>query len=134
MQKSLKNLRKKAGRVRDLDVQIAALRGLRISPPPVGKSRTPARLVEDRARGLRKLEKSFDTEATSELRKRLRRAEKDLSIPADVDPATEALRLFLDVGREGGALTEKKLHQYRIAGKRRVTCPNWPAMISRRKS
>ena len=118
LQKSLRNLRKKAGRVRDLDVQIAALRGLRISQAPVGKSQLLRELVEDRARGLRKLEKSFDTEATSELRKRLRRAEKDLSIPADIDPAAEALRLFFDVGRESGALTEKKLHQYRIAGKR----------------
>jgi CHAD domain-containing protein len=115
--KGPKRLRKKAGRVRDLDVQIAALRGLRISQAPVGKSQLLHDLVEDRARGLRKLEKSFHKEATSELRKRLRRAEKDLSIPADIDPVAEALRLFSEAGSEGGALTEKKLHQYRIAGK-----------------
>jgi CHAD domain-containing protein len=116
--KSLKHLRKKAGRVRDLDVQIAALRGLRISRAPAGKSQLLNELVEDRARGLRKLEKSFDKEATSELRKRLRRAEKDLSIPADIDPVAEALRLFSKVDNEAGVLTERRLHQYRIAGKR----------------
>ena len=116
--KSLKRLRKKAGRVRELDVQIAALRGLRISQAPAGKSQLLHVLVEDRAKGLRKLEKCFDNETTSELRKRVRRAEKDLSIPADIDPVAEALRLFSEAGSDGGALTQKKLHQYRIAGKR----------------
>ena len=48
----------------------------------------------------------------------MRRAEKELSIPADIDPVAEALRLFSEVGSHGGALSEKKLHQYRIAGKR----------------
>jgi CHAD domain-containing protein len=116
--KSLRRLRKKAGRVRDLDVQIAALQGLRISQAPAGKSQLLYELVQDRARGLGKLEKSFDKETTSELRKRVRRAEKELSIPADIDPVAEALRLFSEVGSNGGALSEKKLHQYRIAGKR----------------
>ena len=116
--KSLRRLRKKAGRVRDLDVQIAALQGLRISQAPAGKSQLLYELVQDRARGLGKLEKSFDKETRSELRKRVRRAEKELSIPADIDPVAEALRLFSEVGSNGGALSEKKLHQYRIAGKR----------------
>lgn len=116
--KTLKRLRKKAGRVRELDVQIAALRGLRISQAPAGKSQLLHVLVEDRAKRLRKLEKSFDKETTTELRRRLRRAEKNLCIPANADPVAEALRLFFEVGKDGAGLTENQLHQYRIAGKR----------------
>ena len=111
------------------------LRGLRISQAPVGKSQLLRELVEDRARGLRKLEKSFDTEATSELRKRLRRAEKDLSIPADIDPVAEALRLFFDVGeRRWSTHREKSSISTASPESARVTWPNWPAMISRRNS
>jgi len=116
--RSLKRLRKKAGRVRDLDVQIDALRGLRISQSPAGKSQLLHELTEERAKRLRKLEKSFGKETTADLRKRLRRAEKESVIADVVDPLAVGLRLFLGLGKDGAPLTEKKLHQYRIVGKR----------------
>jgi CHAD domain-containing protein len=116
--RSLKRLRKKAGRVRDLDVQITALRGLKISQSPAGKSQLLHELTEERAKRLRKLEKSFDKETTSDLRKRLRRAEKESAVAGSVDPLAVSLRLFLELGKDGAPLTEKKLHQYRIVGKR----------------
>lgn len=116
--KTLKRLRKRAGAARDLDVQIAALRGLKISQSVAGKSQLLRVLVEERAKRLRKLEKSFDKETTCELRKRLRRAAREVSIPEGVDPVAAALRLFLELGKDGAPFTEKKLHQYRIVGKR----------------
>ena len=116
--KMLKRLRKRAGRARDLDVQIAALRGLKISQSPAGKSQLLHVLVEERAKRIGKLEKSFDAETTAELRKRLRRAEREMVIPEDAAPLAKALQLFLQLGNDGTALTEKKLHQYRIVGKR----------------
>ncbi|HEX4487792.1 MAG TPA: CHAD domain-containing protein [Terriglobales bacterium] len=116
--RSLKRLRKKAGRVRDLDVQITALRGLKISQSPAGRSQLLHGLTEERAKRLRKLEKSFDKETTGDLRKRLRRAEKESVIADAADPLAAGLRLFLELGKDGAPLNEKKLHQYRIVGKR----------------
>jgi CHAD domain-containing protein len=116
--KNLKRLRKKAGRVRDLDVQISALRGLKFSQSPAGKAQLLHGLSDERAKRLRKLEKSFDKDATADLRRRLRRAEKESVVPESIDPLAVGLRLFLDLGKDGAQLTEKKLHQYRIVGKR----------------
>jgi CHAD domain-containing protein len=116
--KNLKRLRKKAGRVRDLDVQISVLRGLKLSQSPAGKTQLLRGLTEEHAKRLRKLEKSFDKETTADLRKRLRRAEKDSVLPANVDPLAVGLRLFLELAKDGAPLTENKLHQYRIVGKR----------------
>ena len=112
--KTLKRLRKKAGRVRDLDVQIAALR----SQAPAGKSQLLRVLIDERGKRMGKLAKAFDQKTTAELRKRLRRAEKETSIPDSVDPLAAGLRLFFQLGKDGAALTENKLHQYRIVGKR----------------
>jgi len=114
----LERLRKKAGKVRDLDVQIAALRSLKIPQDAKRKSRLMRTLIEERAQGERKLPKTFDEETVSELRKRLKRAAKKVHITAATDPVAKAVRLFADVGKDHVPVNEKKLHQYRIAGKR----------------
>src|SRR5207245_264853 len=58
--KLLGRLRKKAGRVRDLDVQIASLRNLRIPQDPGRKSQLMRALAEERAQREKKLGKAFD--------------------------------------------------------------------------
>src|ERR1700751_5897791 len=58
--KLLGRLRKKAGRVRDLDVQISALRTLRIPQEPARKSQLMRSLVEERARRGRKWPRLFN--------------------------------------------------------------------------
>jgi CHAD domain-containing protein len=116
--KMLKRLRNKAGRVRDLDIEIAALRGLKISQATAGKSYFLRVLADERAKRLRKLEKSFDKQTAVELRNRIRRAEKETVIPENVDPLAAGLRLFNDLEDGDAPLSEKKLHQYRIVGKR----------------
>lgn len=113
----LARLRSKAGKVRDLDVQIAALRNLKIPQEPARKSQLLLTLTEERRLREKKLERAFDSETMRELRKRLKRAAAT-EIPETTDPLAVALRQLDKLGRDHGPLTEKMLHQYRIVGKR----------------
>ena len=116
--KQLGRLRKKAGRVRDLDVQIAALRSLKIPQEPARKSQLMRILSEERAKQEEKLPEVFDRDAVSTLRKRLKRASSSMTIPGSADLLALGMRQVLQLGRDHAALSEKTLHQYRIAGKR----------------
>jgi CHAD domain-containing protein len=116
--KQLARLRKKAGRVRDLDVQITALRSLKIPQEPGRKSQLMRTLSEERAQREKTLPENFDRKTVSQLRKRLNRAATELAIPQSTDLLSLGMRGVLQLGRERAALTEKTLHQYRIAGKR----------------
>jgi len=114
----LERLRRKAGKVRDLDVQIAALRGLKIPQEPDRRARLMRTLLEERAQRERKLPKVFSEELVRELRKRLKRAAKETEIPKETDPVAKAVRLFAEVDKDHAPVTEKKLHEFRLAGKR----------------
>jgi CHAD domain-containing protein len=116
--KLLGRLRKKAGRVRDLDVQISALRTLKIPQEPERKSQLMRSLVDERAKREKKLPKVFTRKTIAEIRKRGKRAARSLNIPADRDPATLAIGRMAELGRDQAWATEKTLHRYRIAGKR----------------
>jgi CHAD domain-containing protein len=116
--KQLARLRKKAGRLRDLDAQSAALRSLKIPQQPGRKSQLMSMLVEERARRERKLVKALDKDAVAEVRKRLKRAAGDLELPRNVDPLALAIERVTALKLEPGAVTEKILHRFRIAGKR----------------
>jgi CHAD domain-containing protein len=114
----LARLRKKAGRVRDLDVQIAALRSLKIPGGNGHKAQFMEALVEERARREKKLAHAFDHETANEIRRRLKRAATRMAISADTEPLTLTLAKLAQLGRDYVPLTEKTLHQYRIIGKR----------------
>jgi CHAD domain-containing protein len=114
----LARLRKKAGRVRDLDVQIASLRGLKIPGANGDKSQFMEALVEERTQREKKLARAFDRETADEIRRRLKRAAARMSIPADTEPLALTLAKLAQLGRDYVPLTEKTLHQYRIIGKR----------------
>jgi len=114
----LERLRKKAGKVRDLDVQIAALRGLKIPQEPDRRARLMRTLVEERSKRERKLPKIFNSELVGELRKRLKRVAKNTQISRDADPVAQAIRLFAEVGKDHNPVTEARLHEFRLAGKR----------------
>lgn len=116
--KLLGRLRKKAGRVRDLDVQSAALRSLKIPQEPGRKSQLMRTLAEDRVKREKKLVKSLDKRTVAEVRKRLKRAAAGLEIPDNADPLSLARRMLNEVEVDAGGVTEKTLHQFRIAGKR----------------
>ena len=114
----LARLRKKAGRVRDLDVQIGALRDLKFPQANGHKSQLITALVEERARRERKLIKAFDADTIAQIRKRLKRSGRDLNIPADAAPVALTVAKLRQLARDHAPLTEKTLHQYRIVGKR----------------
>lgn len=115
--KLLAKLRKKAGKLRDLDVQLELLRNLK-SPQAAGhKAQLQSFLSSERARREKKLQKAFDKDTVAELRKRLKRAERDVEIPEKVEPLATAQKLVHQV-QSDGPMTEETLHQYRIAGKR----------------
>jgi CHAD domain-containing protein len=116
--KLLSQLRKKAGRVRDLDVEIASLRSLKIPEGNGHKSQFVDTLVEERARREEKLVKAFDRTTANEVRKRLKRAASEIEIPKNTDPLALTLRKLAQLGRDHVTLTERTLHQYRIIGKR----------------
>jgi CHAD domain-containing protein len=116
--KQLARLRKKAGRLRDLDVQSSALRSLKIPQQPGRKSQLMSTMAEERARRERKLVKALNKRAVAEVRKRLKRAASELEIPKNVDPLALAMRRMRKLELEPGAVTEKTLHRFRIAGKR----------------
>src|SRR5579863_2027032 len=115
--KLLSRLRKRAGRVRDLDVEIASLRNLKIPEGNGHKSEFVSALVQDRAKHERKLAKAFNRKTADEVRKRLKRA-SEIDVPKDTEPLTLTLTKLAKLGREHVMLTEKTLHQYRIIGKR----------------
>jgi CHAD domain-containing protein len=116
--KLLSRLRKKAGRVRDLDVEIASLRSLKIPGGNGHKSQFVDALVQERAKREQKLAKGFDRETAAKLRKRLKRAIADIDIPKDSDPLSLTLSKLAKLSPDHTPLTEKTLHQYRIIGKR----------------
>jgi CHAD domain-containing protein len=116
--KLLGRLRKKAGRVRDLDVQTAALRSLKIPQEPGRKSQLMRTLGEERGKREKKLAKALDNTTVAEVRKRLKRTAGSLEIPENTDPVTMARQKVIDLELDPSAVTEKTLHQFRIAGKR----------------
>jgi CHAD domain-containing protein len=116
--KLLARLRKRTGKVRDLDVQLGALRTLKIPQEPRRKTQLINALIESRAEQDRKLRKSLSKEIVREIRKRLKRAAKELRLESSRDPLTVARQMLAQVTRPDGPLTEEVLHQYRILGKR----------------
>ena len=114
----LARLRKKAGRVRDLDVQITCLRNLKVPQANGHKSQLMNALLEERVSREKKLRKAFDRKTADEIRDRLKRSAHEISIPQDAEPLAATLAKLAQLGRGNGPLTEKTLHQYRIVGKR----------------
>ena len=115
--KLLERLRKKAGQVRDLDVQITALRHLKILQNADGKSELIRALAEERVVREKKLARAFDKKALRELRRRLKRA-AEAEIPLAANPLAIARRQLAALSQDHSPLTEKTLHRYRVVGKR----------------
>lgn len=116
--KQLARIRRRAGRVRDVDVQLAALRTLRIGRDAAGKSRLQEALDRARAKHTRKLESELDAATVQAVRKRLRRAAEDIAeAPAPADPVAAALRAAARLARAKPPAGEDALHTYRMEGK-----------------
>jgi CHAD domain-containing protein len=121
--KTLSRIRKRAGKVRDLDVQLATLRSLKFAQDPRRKTELMQALIELRAEHEKKLCKLLTKEDVRELRKRLQRASKKANIDRSPDPLTAARKILQRVTLPPGpliaaSLREEVLHQLRISVKR----------------
>lgn len=116
--KMLSRMRKRAGKIRDLDVQLAALRSLKISQEPRRKTQLMQALIELRAENEKKLRKVLSKETVRDIRKRLRRAQKDLRLEKVRDPLRAAQEMLAAPPVSDGPPTEERLHQMRIVTKR----------------
>jgi CHAD domain-containing protein len=116
--KLLGRIRKRAGKVRDLDVQLTALRSVKIPQEPRRKTQLVNRLIELRAQQEKKLKKAVDEDTVREIRKRLKRAGKHLDTQASRDPLSVAKGMLAGINRGEAPVTEALLHQYRILTKR----------------
>ena len=115
--KLLARLRRKAGRVRDLDVQGALLRSLKMPEGARHKSQLLQALMEERIQKEKKVAQAFDKETVRELRTRLKRAASELDI-RESEAWDQARSMLTKLERQTEPLTEKVLHQCRIVGKR----------------
>jgi CHAD domain-containing protein len=112
--KQLSKLRKKAGQVRDLDVQIAFLRELKVPDRQNHRARLLEALIVEQGPRAKKLAKHLDREKIQKLRKRLERVEPHLALNG-IDPLRLAMKRLPQLGQM--PLGEKTLHAYRIAAK-----------------
>jgi len=116
--KLLGRIRRRAGKVRDLDVQLAALRSLKVAQEPRRKTQLMHRLIELRGEHEKKLRKALDKQTLREVRRRLKRADKEFDPKTTHDPLPVARRMLKQIENPATPLSEPLLHQYRIVGKR----------------
>jgi CHAD domain-containing protein len=130
--KQFRRLRRRAGKVRDLDVQINALRGVRLESAAKDKERVLRALNKAHARRMKKLANAVDNARDHGLRKRTRKARAQLLEQAKAATAATraesesrathlvevALDEFAALVQSGPALNENTLHEFRRACKR----------------
>jgi CHAD domain-containing protein len=116
--KMLDRIRKRAGKVRDLDIQLAALRSLKVPQEPRRKTQLMHRLIELRAKHERKLRKVLNDDTIHDVRRRLKRASREMKVGAADDALKVARTMLAQVVRPAGPVTEDLLHQYRTVVKR----------------
>ncbi len=119
--KQLARLRRKAGRVRNMDVQAGLLENLKIGEEEQRKKRVLKELAVLRERRKEKLVEAADKESVKELRRRLEKAcerlRDDSAGEHSFDPVAGALREFAQVARTQGPMREETLHGYRLQTK-----------------
>jgi CHAD domain-containing protein len=115
--KMLARIRKRAGKVRDLDVQLTTLRSLKVPLEPRRKTQLMQRLIELRVEHERKLHKLLKKSEIRDIRRRLRRALASLRLDATAEPLAVAQEILSSVSPSSGQVSDSLLHQYRIAVK-----------------
>ena len=116
--KMLNRLRRRAGKVRDLDVQLTALRSLKVPQEPRRKTQLMQGLIELRVKHEKKLRKMLTKDMFREIRKRLKRASKEIRLETSRDALTVARSLLNEIVGPAGPVSEELLHQYRRVVKR----------------
>src|SRR5258708_1820624 len=99
MLQQLGRIRKRAGKVRDLDVQLAALRSLKIPREPRRKTQLVNHLIELRGQQDKKLRKAVDEETVRAIRKLLKRPAQEFDPDASRDPLAVARGMLETINR-----------------------------------
>lgn len=115
--KMIKRIRRRAGRIRDIDVQITALRSFRVPQEPRRKTLLMHRLFELRAEHERKLAKLLKKSKINDLKKRIKRLAQSLKTVGGREPLVVAKEILSQVSL-AGPVTDEVLHRYRLAVKR----------------
>ncbi len=115
--KMLNRIRKSAGKVRDIDVQLQALRSLKVPQEPRRKTQLIQTLLDLRAQHEKRLRKLLKKDDIRDIRKRMKRAAASLRFDSGPDPLAVAKGMLTSVNLNGAA-DEKALHHYRILIKR----------------
>lgn len=133
LMRQLKKIRKAAGSVRDIDVQTAALRTLKIGREGERKSRLLGHLADARASAAAGFQEAVRSAVSKKLIKRLNRTAEELAqaaaipkageaVPAPIwlgfDAVSTSLRMFARATRATKTLTPENLHGYRTRCKR----------------
>jgi CHAD domain-containing protein len=129
--KQLAKVRRRAGEVRDLDVQMFALRSLRIGSDPSRKNQLMDDLGRSRARETKRLLEKLEKPATAKLRRRMDKMHAHLELMAKMNGSAEsnaplvvhepvrlALGQFASLFRRRTAMTGENLHRLRLECKR----------------
>ena len=125
--KQLSKLRKRAGKVRDFDVQLTALRSLETPQEPRRQTQLTQSLIELRAQHEKKLRKSLTKQELHAIAKRLKKALKSIDQAAldhtgsnhtGKDPLVVVQTILAQIPCPTNAMPDALLHQYRKLGKR----------------
>jgi len=116
--KLLNEIRRRAGKVRDLDVQIEALRSLKVPQEPRRKTRLMQNLLELRLKREAKLRKLLHKDDIRDVRRRLKQTYKGFETDGARDPLAVGRQILASVIAGHSSMDEEKLHRCRIAVKR----------------
>ena len=116
--KMLNAIRRRAGKVRDLDVQLEALRSLKVPQEPRRKTRLMQSLIELRLKREGKLHKLLRKQDIREIHKRFKQTHKGFEIDGARDPLVVAREIVASAITRGSSMDPEKLHRCRIAVKR----------------
>ncbi len=116
--KNLRRIRKRAGRIRDIDVQLAALRSLKVPLEPRRKTQLAQRLLDLRRKQEKKLGKDLNKRDFAVIAKRLKKLSRSLSIDSAIDPLQVARQTLAAASKGEARIDEDRLHTYRLAVKR----------------
>ena len=116
--KILKAIRRRAGKVRDLDVQIEALRSLKVPQEPRRKTRLMQNLLELRLKREARLRKLLHKGDIRDIRRRLKQTYKGFERDGARDPLAVSRQILGSAIVSGSSMDEEKLHRCRIAVKR----------------
>ncbi len=121
--KQLARLRRRAGRVRDLDVQLIALRGLSVEVSHRDLAVLRQQLEKTHGKRLRRLQAAVEAELSAGLSGRARRVLERLvsggqAAGSSRDGTEAALRRFQALAQRYPEFTEGNLHEFRIRCKR----------------